>query len=184
MKRFLKTLLLLSAVFMLTGISAFAAEDGDVLNYDSMNMQNMWQRNGKYEEKILDVGEKLLNDNKIDKRIAFQTIRNYNTINAVTTYTNKTVHVYYGILPYIDNDDELAYLLGHEMTHALDGYGGPLKWVNMRLNSKDYETKADLNGIDLMVKAGYNPIAAITFANKSMPEEYWDIWLLTTHPKT
>ncbi len=97
---------------------------------------------------------------------------------------NKTVTVYYGILPYLDNDDELAALLGHEMCHALDGYGGFFKWADMALNSKEYETKADLVGIDLMVKAGYNPIAAITMANKWQPEDYWDFWVFTTHPKT
>jgi predicted Zn-dependent protease len=148
------------------------------------SMKTFWDRTGKYEQKILDVGTQIINANKLDKRIAIQLIRNYTIVNAKAHPANKTVYVYAGLIPYIDNDDELASVLGHEMTHSLDHYGGFFKWMDMALNSKSYETKADLNGIDLMVKAGYNPIAAITCANKWMGESYWDGSLLSSHPKT
>lgn len=176
MKRFLVVLFA-----FLFGLQAYA----EVIEVETIgDMKTFWDRTGKYEQKILDIGPKLLNANKINKRIAFQMIRQNNIINAHARYDNKTVYLYYGIIPYIDNDDELAFVLGHEMTHALDAYGGFFKWTDMWLNSKEYEIKADLQGIDFMAKAGYNPVAAITFANKSMPEDYWDVWLLTSHPKT
>lgn len=148
------------------------------------SMKTFWERTGKYEQKVLETGTKIINANKLDKRIAIQTIREYKIVNAKACPFNKTVYVYYGLIPYIDNDDELAAVLGHEMAHSLDHYGGFFKWADMALNSRTYETKADLVGIDLMVKAGYNPIAAICVDNKWMSERYWDGWLWTSHPKT
>ena len=147
-------------------------------------MANFWKKTGIYEQKVLDVGTKILNANKIDKRIAIQTGRTFKIVNAFCYHSNKLVVIYYGLIPYMDNDDELASVIGHEMAHAIDDYGGPFKWMDMRLNSKEYEFKADLIGIDLMVKAGYNPIAAICMQNKSFPEDYWDFGVFTTHPKT
>jgi predicted Zn-dependent protease len=176
MKKFLIVLGLL-----LIGLRCYA----DVMEVEAVgDMKTFWDRTGKYEQKILEVGTKILNANKIDKRIAIQTVRTHKTVNAYADFTNKTVYIYYGLIPYIDNDDELAAVLGHEMAHSLDHYGGVFKWADMTLNSKEYEYKADLIGIDLMVKAGYNPIAAITGANKWMGEDYWDFWIFTTHPKT
>ena len=168
-------------VLLFIGLGVYA----DVMELETIgDMKHFWDSLGKREQKVLEVGTKILNANKLDKRIAIQTIRENKTVNAYTRYRDKTVCVYYGILPYLDNDDELAALMGHEMGHAIDAYGGFFKWTDMWLNSKSYETKADLVGIDLMAKAGYNPIAAITMANKWQPEAYWDFWLFTTHPKT
>lgn len=184
MKRFLIVL----GIFLMTGITvnglSARADEVELFNYANTNMKNFWDENGKYEQKVLDVGTKILNANKIDKRIAIQTLRTYKIVNAFTTRSNKLVTVSYGLLPYMDNDDELASVLGHEMGHAIDAYGGFFKWTDMTLNSKEYEYKADLIGIDLMAKAGYNPVAAICAANKWMPEDYWDFWIFTTHPKT
>lgn len=184
MKRFLIVL----GMFLMTGLTinglSAKADEVELFNYANTNMKNFWDQNGKYEQKVLDVGTKIINANKIDKRIAIQTDRNYKMVNAHTNATNKLVTISYGILPYMDNDDELAFVLGHEMGHALDDYGGFFKWADMTLNSKEYEFKADLVGIDLMTKAGYNPVAAICTINKWMPEDYWDVWIFTTHPKT
>src|SRR5574344_1653141 len=179
----MKKFFILFAVILFSSLGVLA-DEVEIVDVSNVNMQNFWEKNGKNEQKITEIGTKILYTNKIDKRVAFQSNRNRKIINATTSLTNKTVTVYYGILPYIDNDDELAYIMSHEIAHALDAYGGPLKWATMAFNSKSYETKADLIGIDLMVKAGYNPIAAITMANKSFPEDYWDIWIFTTHPKT
>lgn len=179
MKKFLITMF----VFLI-GLGA-NADNIELFNYADMNMKNFWPQNGKYEEKILSVGTKIINANRLNKRIAFRAIRNNKIINAYANATDKTVNVYYGILPYIDSDDELAAVLSHEMAHCLDQYdGGLFKWIEMNINSKEYEFKADLVGIDLMVKAGYNPIAAISCDNKWMGERYWDFGVFTTHPKT
>lgn len=168
-------------VIFLCGLSVNA----DVVEVETVgDMKNFWEHNGKYEQKVLDVGTKIINANKLDKRIPIQLNRNRNIINACSYYQHKTIVIYYGILPYFDNDDELAYVLSHEMAHSLDAYGGFFKWVHMSFNSKQYEYKADLIGIDMMTRAGYNPIAAITCANKWMPEDYWGFGILASHPKT
>lgn len=153
-------------------------------NEDTITMDNFWARNGKYEEKIIEIGSKLLNDNKIDKRVPFNLIRDYKEINAYSKSFDKTVCIYQGILPYIDSDDEFAYVIGHEISHSLDAYGGVPAWIANKFNSKHYEYKSDLMSIDFMVKAGYNPIAAITCSNKFMPEYQWDFGFMFSHPKT
>ncbi|MDD3436654.1 MAG: M48 family metalloprotease [Candidatus Gastranaerophilales bacterium] len=175
MKKFLVLFILLF------GLTAQA----DVMEVEQISdMPHFWEQNGRPEQKVLEVGAKIINANKLDKRIPINLDRNSKIINAFSSMPRKTVTIYYGILPYFDNDDELAYVLSHEMAHSLDAYGGPFKWIKMVYNSKEYEFKADLIGIDLMVKAGYNPIAAICTANKWMGESYWDFWIFTTHPKT
>lgn len=179
----MKKILIVLLLCLMT-CSLVYAEDSDTFDYQETNMKNFWQKNGKQEQKVLDVGAKIINANKLDKHISINTNRNLNVINAVTYKSTKNVVVYYGILPYFDNDDELAFVLGHEMTHAIDSYGGFFKWINMSLNSKEYEYKADLGGIDLMVKAGYNPVAAICTTKKWMPEDYLAFWIFATHPKT
>lgn len=151
-------------------------------DYESnVSMANFWDKNGKSVQKINEVGTKIINANCLSKRIPIQMVIKPNVINASCALWNKTVHIYSGLLPYIDNDDELAYIMGHEMAHSLDAYDGPLKWIEISCNLRAYEYKADLIGIDLMVKAGYNPIAAITCANKWMGEDPFDLFM--THPK-
>lgn len=152
-------------------------------NEDGITMDNMWQKNGKYEEKVITVGAKILDANKIAKRVPFRVAKD-KTINATSTFSDKMVTVHQGIFPYIDNDDELAFLLSHEIAHTLDAYGGSLKWVAMSFNSKHYESKADLMAVDYMVKAGYNPIAAITLQNKCFGELQSDFGFWVSHPKT
>lgn len=152
-------------------------------NEDNVTMDNFWSRNGKYEEKIIYVGSKLLNDNKIDRRVPFQFARD-KEINAYSRSFDKVVSIHQGILPYFDNDDELAFVVGHEISHSLDSYGGVPTWIAYRFNSKHYENKSDLMAIDMMVKSGYNPIAAITCSNKFMPEGQWDFGFIFSHPKT
>lgn len=157
----------------------------DLLESSSgVSMENFWEKNGKEEQKIIEIGSKIINSNKLDKRIPLTVGRNQKLINANSSKINKTITVYTGIFPYIDNDDELAFVLSHEMAHSLDAYDGLGKWFAMWFNSKEYEYKADLIGVDLMTKAGYNPVAAITSMNKFFPESYFDFGILTTHPKT
>lgn len=150
-------------------------------NESAYTMDTIWVKNGKYEEKVIDVGSKLLYDNNVSKRVPFIVGRD-KTINADSTLRNKIVTIHQGIFPYVDNDDELAYLIGHEISHSLDAYGGPPAWIANFFNGKHYEYKSDLMAIDMMVKSGYNPLAAITFANKFFPEDQWDFGL--SHPKT
>lgn len=142
----------------------------------------------KYNQQLVNkVGFKLLNSSRIDKRIIFE----YNTkkkINAAAYYRDRHIEIYKGLMDYIDSEDELAAVLAHEISHCIDFYEGPLRGyfshIPMNFASKKYELKADKIGIDLMVKAGYNPIAMIVMMNKAFPQFRYDWWIFSSHPLT
>jgi predicted Zn-dependent protease len=122
---------------------------------------------------------------------------------------------YYGILDQLKlNDDEVAMVMGHEMTHALReharermgktmatrgaielgaaifglgdigrgvaGMGGQLLTLQF---SRSDESEADLVGLELAARAGYDPRAGVTLwnkmaaASKGAPPEF-----ISTHP--
>src|SRR5574344_559764 len=104
-------------VFMflfLTGLSV-NAEIVDVEIQTNVTMANFFEKNGKNVQKINTVGAQILNANKINKRVIFIMDRTPKIINASAHFTDKSVHISSGILPYIDNDDELAAVLSHEI---------------------------------------------------------------------
>lgn len=174
----MKKFLVLLALLLIGGCS-FAEE---VIVIRGVNMNNFWNKKGITEEKVLKVGQKIMLDNKIDKRVPlFVDSRKY--IQASSNPYDKTVTIHEGMFLYIDNDDELAFVLSHEIAHSVEAYGGMLKYMAINANSKKYEQKADLNGIDYMVKAGYDPIAAITMGNKIFGEPIWDWGFTYLHPK-
>lgn len=170
--------ILLTLFVMFTALSVNAEM---VLIESNINMENFWQKNGKDAEKVLTVGRKLIHDNEL-KRVPI-ILANQNLINATSDTFYKTVTIYPGMLLYINSDDELAFILGHEIAHSQEAYEGAIKLVAMKFNSKKYEYKSDLKSIDYMVKAGYNPISAILIGDKTFEEPLWDWGLFATHPK-
>lgn len=164
---------------MLIGTCSLAEE---IYVIRGVNFGNFWKKKGIDEEKVLSVGQKIMMDNKIPKRIPIF-VANNKSVNASSNLYDKTVTINSGTFLYIDNDDELAFILSHEIAHSVDAYGGMIKYMAMNANSKKYEQKADLNGIDYMVKAGYDPIAAITMGNKIFGEPIWDWGCTYLHPK-
>ncbi len=172
-----KILLLLG--LLLIGACSFADE---VLVVRGVSLDNFWNKKGISEEKVIKIGQKIMLDNKIAKRVPIFVDTKKN-VNAFSNLYDKTVTIHEGMFFYIDNDDELAYVLSHEIAHSVEAYGGMIKYMAMNANSKKYEQKADLNGIDYMVKAGYDPIAAITIGNKLFGEPIWDWGCTYLHPK-
>ena len=174
--------ILIAICILFVGISANAEI---IINENSISMDNIWSTLGKREQKLYEVGSRILNRNKTPKRITFYLNKSpLKSINAFTSYSDKGVYVYPELLNYIDNDDELAAVLAHEIAHGMDYYDGFGKLIVMTFNSKAYEYKADEKGIDYMVKAGYNPIAMITVMNKIGGENIFDWGTFTSHPKT
>lgn len=173
----MKKILVLFAL-LCTCLSANCASiyvQNDITNKD------FWERTGIQEKKVISVANKIVAANKLKGR-APASLKNSSLVNAFSMIGGgRNVIVYSGALAIIDNDDELAYLLSHEIAHSMETYESPFRILAMRCMPKKYEFKADLVGIDYMVKAGYNPIAAITFANKLLDEPYWD-WF-SSHPK-
>lgn len=171
--------LLLTLTILFIGLASQANE----IIVSGITTENIWQKIGTREQKLNIVGAKLLNANKINKRVVFN-VNSSTSVNAFAAYSNKTVSVNKGTFNYIDNDDELAAILAHEIAHTIDYYGGFGKAITMTFNSKSYEHKADLLAIDYMVNAGYNPIAMITVMNKIGGESVWDWGIFWSHPKT
>lgn len=172
-----KILIVLMALMLGTGAHAEY-----IRIIQGLNMSNYWEKVNKDEQKVFGIAYKILNANKIDKRVAFF-LDSHNVVNACSNPYDRSVTIYKGLLGYIDTDDELAAIISHEIAHSVEAYGGPIKLVAMSTNSKNYELKADLKGIDYMVTAGYNPIAAIIMETKIGREPMWDWGFLSTHPK-
>ncbi|MCM1009729.1 MAG: M48 family metalloprotease [Fusobacterium sp.] len=174
----MKKSIVLMALSLLLGTGAFA---NDTYIITDLNMDNFWAKTGKAQEKVTSVATRIMEQNKLNKRVPVFVVSKNNEANAVTNPMSKIIEVYSGLLTCIDNDDELAFILGHEMAHAVEAYQGPWSIFYTFYNSKSYEYKSDLKSIDYMVTAGYDPISAIIIGNKIFGEPYWD-WG-STHPK-
>ena len=99
----------LLALSLLLGTSAFAE---DMFMITDLSLDNFWSKTGKAQEKISQVSKTLILKNKIDKRVPV-IVTNNTEVNATTNMLTRRIEIYSGILGLIDNDDELAYLIGH-----------------------------------------------------------------------
>ncbi len=147
------------------------------------------------------IGQKILKANNINYPIKFK-VSNKADINAYANI-NKEIYVYKGLLEYTDDDTELAGVISHEMGHIINGHCAKqgvldtgIAVVSSLINvsnttkeigealasnkiSRNDELEADITGVDLMTKAGYNPLGMISLLNK-ITQSYVDI--LSTHP--
>lgn len=171
-----RILLIILALFIVLPVGAET-----ILVESNLNMENFWQKNGKDTEKILSVARKIIHTNSL-KRAPIMLDRSKSPNANANLYT-KTVSVNAGILPYIENDDELAFILSHEIAHSQEAHKGAIKILAMTFNAKKYEYKADLKALDYMAKAGYNPVSGIIIGDKIFDEPLWDWGFTYTHPK-
>lgn len=176
------------------------------------------------------IGNKILRANNIQTAVNFKLV-DAEEANAATTMDN-TVYVYTGLLQQCQNEDELAFVIGHEIGHAVkshvikgvvidttistgatvgnkiatqkiagSSFGGKLRGlgldglatsaatsaINMTANaasakiSRGQENDADFLGLDFIVKAGYDPMAAITIMER-IGDTYNDFF--ADHPST
>ena len=127
------------------------------------------------------VGFRILNSNRIEKRFIFMAINRTYTRDFWTDVSsvNRTVWVKPVVIPYIDNDDELAAILSHSIAHGVDSYEGVFRGYSSILNywvaPNKYDLKADKAAVDYMVNADYNPLALITILNKIGKQYRYDI---------
>ena len=75
-------------------------------------------------------------------------------------YDSAVIGITKGLKEMADNIDQLAYVLGHELTHMiLRGYG-------VVKNSKGEEALANLHAVDLVYDAGFDPKEALKLHEK------------------
>ena len=125
-----------------------------------------------HQSAVMKTGFRLLNSNLYDKRITF-----YYTVESkprvIINDRAKRITITKGVLPYIDNEDEMAAVLSTAIAHLMDVHGGFFRRFSMSFSPRKYEVKADKRAVDLMVNAGYNPVALIILINKTAKQPSW-----------
>ena len=137
------------------------------------------------------IGQNIIKANKMPSTVTFKVTDNQN-MNSEATYT-QTVYIYSGDLKYVENDNELAAVVAHEIGHLVNGHTakssifdsllssvnpntktengsatvGLIKTISSNKVNKDNEKEADITAVDLLMTAGYNPLALISVVYKS-----------------
>lgn len=138
-------------------------------------------------ERVNKIGKTLLTKNNLPTKISFKVIET-DEINAFAN-ANKEICVYTGLLKFVNNDAELAGVIAHEIGHIVNNHVAKQNVVgtitataiaNSNINaalkagantannltmlkmSRSEEYEADITGVDLMTKAGYNPLAMVS----------------------
>ena len=160
----MRKLVLFLIVFCFT-FPAFAAGNSDAQDID------IW-KNMRIQRYIDDVGFNILNANRIDKRMVFT----YNEQSQQTiiltdkTITRRQIVIYKNQINHIADQNEHAAMLAREIvkgTLSYDGFArGFVTSAQMKFAPKKYELFFDKRAVDLMVTAGYDPVAMIIFLNK------------------
>ena len=138
--------------------------------------------------RINNIGTKILNANKIEKRVVFAYDKSakIDVLKGTKNLTDRQVIVYENAYKNIENDDELAAYIAREIPAALRSYDGIasgwLSSLKIKAAPKKYELVFDKFAIDYMVKAGYNPLAMIVSLNTIAPQKRYD-WC-SEHPLT
>ena len=164
----LKKLFILAVIIILSSSNAFAIEDSLLIKEQSIQNQ------------INQLGTKILNANKIDKRIIFvyDKSEKKSLLKTADTVTKRQIVMYENDFKYISNEDEAAAFITREILTAVKSYRGPwnggLSAVQIKAAPKKYEIISDKTAVDYMVQAGYDPIGLITYINKSCPQKRFD----------
>jgi len=172
---------------------------------NSANASTDWSSSSNV-ARVNNIGTKIMMANNLPRGILFK-VSNQDIVNAYANI-NKEVYVYSGLLKYVETDDELAAVISHEIGHIVNGHCAKHTVLNSGINtlaktaaqnantagviavaagqqlattkiSRNDEFEADLTGVDLMLKAGYNPLGMISVLNKIVGN-YFDVF--ETHP--
>lgn len=148
-------------------------------------------------DRVSVVGAKIVKANSLPSTIKFKVV-NGAADNSTATTTN-TIQVSSTDLTYTGNDNEVAYVVSHELGGVISDNVGKKRVRNFVKNAitsnlssdnvisnamnSDYAANhestsdnkaADVMGIDLMINGGYNPLAGIVVLTK-MPGSSWEI---------
>lgn len=185
-----KILIAIFALFLGLSVNAATTATTTTSNWDSAAAQ----------KNLNNIAYKLIKANNLPDGISIK-VSNEDEANAYANI-NKEIYVFKGLLNYATTDEEIAAIISHEMGHIINGHNAKQSILNTlianvtgdssksvgaaafqelssaKLSRKD-EFEADLSGVDLLVKAGYNPLAMISVLNK-ICGNYIDI--ISTHP--
>lgn len=140
-------------------------------------------------ERVAPVGKILLEKNGLPAETVFEVVDGVaDNSNATTT---NIIYISSTDLTYAGNDNEIAAVVSNEIGHIINGQTAKKKMRNLAkatINSKlsadnlittaansayvankanlNDEKAADITGSDLMVKAGYNPLATVVWVTK------------------
>lgn len=155
-------------------------------------------------DRVNKIGKSLLSRNNLPTKISFKVIET-DDINAFAN-ADKEIYVYTGLLKFVNNDAELAGVIAHEIGHIVNNHVAKQNVVGtvtstaiananidsrlkagantannltMLKMSRTEEYEADITGVDLMTKAGYNPLAMVSVLYK-ISGSYKDF--ISTHP--
>ncbi len=158
-------------------------------------------------ELVNTIGQNILKKNNLPTKIKFL-VAEEDHVNAYANIKDE-VYVYAGLLKVVENEDELAGVISHEVGHIVNEHVkkqsvlymviGPITssiayitdklWIQklaevlgiltLKKVSRTAEYEADITGADLMVNAGYNPMGLISLLNK-ISDNHLDI--ISTHP--
>lgn len=155
-------------------------------------------------ERVNRIGKALLSKSNLPTKIEFKVMET-DKINAFAN-ADKQIYVYTGLLKFVNNDAELAGVIAHEIGHIVNNHVAKQNVINtvtstaiynanvdyrlkaaanvtnnlsMLKMSRSEEYEADITGVDLMTKAGYNPLAMVSVLYK-ISGNYADF--TSTHP--
>lgn len=136
-------------------------------------------KENQIQTRINNVGAKILNANKFEKRVTFvyDEEGKKSLVKADKTITKRQVVVFGEAYKNISSDDELAAYIAREIPAAIRSYKGGtglLSSVQLKAAPKKFELVFDKLAVDYMVKAGYNPLGLITYIHKTCPQARQD----------
>ena len=170
-----KILTVLALFLFLTSTKTFAVDFNSQIEEDI-----------KIQTRISEIGYKILNANKIEKRMAFVYNKKDKLFKGVPELTKRQIIIYEKSIQFASTDEEIAAYLAREICKTVQSYTGAFRGfvtsAQIKAAPKKYEIFFDKIAVDYLVMAGYNPLALITFINKSYPQKRYD--LISTHNLT
>ncbi len=121
----------------------------------------------EFDTKIRGIAQKLIPDYDF-KRCTFFLQDHPNDINAFVIQKQETTPIVFtkGLFEYVENEDQLAYVIGHELTHHL-----LVEELGEGPNSRVEEALADLKPIELLHNAGYDTRQSYSLLKKLAKEK-------------
>ena len=162
----MRKILVLFLIFFVSQ-SAYSLDDAELAQQNSI------------QTRINTVGTKILNSNKLEKRVTFvyDEKGKKSLLKEDKAISKRQVVVFGETYRNIESDDELAAYISREIPAAIRSYKGGtglLSSIQLKAAPKKYELVFDKLAVDYMVTAGYNPLGLITYIQKTYPQARQD----------